>query len=308
MKDGGSSSFEDYLRAALIEPAPEAAMHVARALAEKHSGAAIFLYGSGISLSAAEDPTAILYDFYVIAPNYADAIGNRLERISARLIPPNVYYFETMSPIGLLRSKYAVLSAAHFERLVSERTFHSYFWARFAQPSRLVVRPVELERRMIAGVRTAIETFLQRVRPLAEDPRDWRDIWLTGLNASYRAELRAEKSDRAEKLVDHYGDWPRITAGSALDDKAVSVRGAALAWRLRAVLGAFLSIARLLKATATFKGGLDYIAWKVERHAGVDVGVKPWERRHPFIAAPIVALRYYRLRAAARRAIGNEKA
>ncbi|HBS35010.1 MAG TPA: hypothetical protein DEA50_08020, partial [Parvularcula sp.] len=76
---------------------------------------------------------------------------------------------------------------------------------------------------------------------------------------------------------------------------------AAFSWRLRAVLGALLSVVRLLKATMTFRGGIDYIAWKVKRHAGVDVGVRPWERRHPFLAAPVVALRYYRLRAAARR-------
>jgi hypothetical protein len=56
-----------------------------------------------------------------------------------------------------------------------------------------------------------------------------------------------------------------------------------------------------LKATTTFDGGIDYIAWKVKRHAGVDVGVKPWERRHPFLSAPIVAMRYYRLRAEVRK-------
>ena len=120
------------------------------------------------------------------------------------------------------------------------------------------------------------------------------------MNASYRAELRAEGGGRAEKLVDAYGEWPEMLWRLTQEPPPRGGWGA-FAWRLRAVQGGFLSVARLLKATATFKGGLDYIAWKVKRHAGVDVGVRAWERRHPFFAAPIVAARYYRMRAQARR-------
>ncbi len=294
-------SADDYLGRVLSMAAPDAATAIADALAGKYPGSAIFLYGSGISLSAGEKPTDILFDFYVIAPDYRAAIPDLLERVAARALPPNVYYFELETPSGLLRSKYALLSVGAFERLVGKATFHSYFWARFAQPSRLVICPEELTPRMIAAVRRSVETFLQRSKGLAENPGDWREVWLAGLNASYRAELRAETSDRAARLVDAYGEWPKQVAAFGLDPAAKRSARAVIAWRLRAILGAFLSAARLLKATATFRGGLDYIAWKVKRHAGVDVGVKPWERRHPFIAAPIVALRYYRRRAASRR-------
>jgi hypothetical protein len=275
-------------------------MRIASALAGRYPGAAVFLYGSGISVSANEDPTDILFDFYVVAPDYSGAIAGAAERLAARALPPNVYYLEIDAPVGRLRAKYALLSATAFERLVSRRTFHSYFWARFAQPCRLAACPADLRPRMIEAVATAAETFMARVKGLAPAGANWREIWLAGMNASYRAELRAEGRGRAAKLIDAYGEWPERLAALAMPE-GDREKGAGPAWRLRAVQGGFLSVARLLKATATFRGGLDYIAWKVKRHAGVDVGVRPWERRHPFIAAPIVAARYYRMRAAARR-------
>lgn len=284
----------------LLSPTPEPARLIASALEAKYPGSAIFLYGSGISVSANENPADILFDFYVIAPDYRSAIANPLERLAAWAIPPNVYYVEIESAVGVLRAKYALLSLAAFERLVSGKTFHSYFWARFAQPSRLVAAHDSLRPRMIGAVGAAIETFLRQSQGLANDPQDWGSVWLAGLNASYKAELRAEKSDRAAKLIESYGAWPSMTA-YALSPDARKSGVAEIKWKMRAIFGAFLSVARLMKATATFRGGIDYIAWKVKRHAGVDVGVKPWERKFPFIAAPVVAIRYYKLRSEIRR-------
>lgn len=296
---------EDYLEETLTQSAPSAALLIADALAVRYPAAAIFLYGSGISVSAHEDPTGIMFDFYVITNDYREAIENRLERIAARLIPPNVYYFEVETPMGRLRSKYALLSVGAFEALAGPNTFHSYFWARFAQPSRLVLCPDLLRPRMIRAVRIALATFLQRSQGIAADPLDWRSVWLAGMSASYRAELRAESAGRAERLIDSYGEWPARVAAFSLNADAVRTLRASLAWRVRSIVGALLSVIRLLKATTTFKGGIDYIAWKVKRHAGVDVGVRPWERKHPFFAAPVVAFRYFRLRAASRRAIAE---
>ncbi len=42
---------------------------------------------------------------------------------------------------------------------------------------------------------------------------------------------------------------------------------------------------RLAKASATFAGGVDYIAWKINRHAGTKIELKPWQKRHPLLAA-----------------------
>jgi hypothetical protein len=290
------ASFENFLHSSLTQPVAAAAGFIGDRLAERFPGAAILIYGSGISVSAGEDPTAIMFDYYVIVSSYQSAFSNPLERFGAYALPPNVYYFETPSPMGVLRAKYAVLSADHFETLVSKRTFHSYFWARFAQPIRIVAAPAAMERRVISGVGAAAKTFLERAASLVDPNAGWRDIWVAGMNASYRAELRAESKGRAEKLIDNYGSWPSRLTGFALDGSQRRQKNAEFFWRLRAIQGGFLSIARLLKATATFDGGIDYIAWKIHRHTGIDLKIRQWERRLPIIAAPIVALRYYRLR------------
>jgi hypothetical protein len=44
-------------------------------------------------------------------------------------------------------------------------------------------------------------------------------------------------------------------------------------------------VIRLVKASATFAGGVDYLAWKINRHAGTDIQIKPWQRRWPLVAA-----------------------
>ena len=49
--------------------------------------------------------------------------------------------------------------------------------------------------------------------------------------------------------------------------------------------GKAMSVIRLAKATTTFAGGVDYIAWKINRHAGTEIVVKPWQRRWPIIGA-----------------------
>ena len=40
---------------------------------------------------------------------------------------------------------------------------------------------------------------------------------------------------------------------------------------------------RLIKASATYAGGIDYLAWKVGRHAGEQLVLKPWQRRWPVL-------------------------
>ena len=42
---------------------------------------------------------------------------------------------------------------------------------------------------------------------------------------------------------------------------------------------------RLAKASATYAGGAEYIAWKINRHAGTDIKLSDWQKRHPLLAA-----------------------
>ena len=48
--------------------------------------------------------------------------------------------------------------------------------------------------------------------------------------------------------------------------------------------GKMLSDLRLAKASSTFAGGADYIAWKINRHAGTRIELKQWQRRWPLLA------------------------
>jgi hypothetical protein len=62
-------------------------------------------------------------------------------------------------------------------------------------------------------------------------------------------------------------------------------RAGARLWKRRRRVGKLLTLARLAKGSATFAGGLDYLAWKISRHAGVPVTIKPWQRRFPLLGA-----------------------
>ncbi|MGC1470692.1 MAG: hypothetical protein WA793_15055, partial [Sphingorhabdus sp.] len=56
-------------------------------------------------------------------------------------------------------------------------------------------------------------------------------------------------------------------------------------WVRRRFEGKLLSITRLAKAAFTYSGGIDYLAWKINRHAGTQIEIKPWQRRWPLVAA-----------------------
>jgi len=56
-------------------------------------------------------------------------------------------------------------------------------------------------------------------------------------------------------------------------------------WRGLQRRGKRASILRLAKASLTFAGGIDYLAWKINRHAGTAITITPWQRRHPILAA-----------------------
>lgn len=313
-QESALAALRDCVGAVSAPPLDEAAKTLVDALGEKHCGGAILFYGSGAGVSRLDDPASVVFDFYVIGDSYETLYDAPLLRTMNRLMPPNVFYFETPSRFGTLRAKYAVLTLDHFERLVSERTFHSYFWARFAQPCRIEGGDAAMRARLETALARAIATFCKRTAGLVESPFTPRTLWLAGLGASYKAELRAEDEARAGKLLDSYGGWaetvtapglalaglsPRIEDGKIALDKPPARNAGA--WRARAAQGAFLSVARLLKGTRTFKGGIDYIAWKIKRHSGIDVAITEWERKHPMLGAPGAALRYYRLRRTKRR-------
>ena len=249
---------------------------MAAAIAAKHGDAsrAVLFYGSCLRERALE---GLMLDFYLIVSGYREAYPKRWLATANRLIPPNVFYFEH----GGLAAKYAVLSEADFHRLNGPETGSVSVWARFAQPSRLVWAADKAAReRAIAAVSRAAPTLLAAAgeRP-REKPLDW---WRRAFSLTYSAELRAERAGRHASVVDSNRDrYIQFTgpAAAAIEQRRHS------SWRRRRVQGKALSVLRLAKASMTFAGGADYIAWKINRHAGTDIRLKPWQQRHPLLAA-----------------------
>lgn len=257
---------------------------------------AILLYGSCLH---DDDVTAGLVDFYAIVDDYRSAYPKRHLRWFNRWLPPNVFYVETEGT-PTLRAKYAVLSLAHLERACTE-WFHSYAWARFAQPVRLLhVRDDATGARVRQALARAVLRFLEEAAAAVEgDELTSDDLWKQGLALSYAAELRAESAERAQYLVDRNASaFAELTARAAsslpelerIDSSTYRVpstpkscRRARRAWALRRWQGRVLSLARLGKALFTFEGGVDYIAWKVERHTGESFEVTPRLRKYPLI-------------------------
>jgi hypothetical protein len=256
-----------------VDPRVRAA---AAAIAAKHGEAsrAVLFYGSCLREKQLD---GLMLDFYLIVSEYRVAYTKGWLATANRLIPPNVFYFEHDG----LAAKYAVLSEADFRRLSGPETSNVSVWARFAQPSRLVwAADGEAQERAIDAVARAAPTLLAAARPQpSEDPFA---LWRRAFALTYSAELRAERKGRASSVVDvDPRRYERFTAPALAAAQSLRPHGS---WAWRRVEGKALSIARLAKASLTFAGGADYIAWKINRHAGTDIELTTWQRRHPLIA------------------------
>jgi hypothetical protein len=159
--------------------------------------------------------------------------------------------------------------------------------ARFAQPSRLVWSANQAAaKKAVQAIAHAAPTLLGWVRPLAPDA-GIEELWKRAFALTFNAELRAERLGRPAALVEadpqRYG---RIGAAALKGLKPAMTRAQAERWwRRKQAHGKRYSIARLAKASFTFAGGAEYIAWKINRHSDANIQLKPWQRRHPLLAA-----------------------
>ena len=256
---------------------------MAAAIAAKHGGAsrAVLFYGSCLREKQLD---GLMLDFYLIVSEYRAAYPKRWLAAANRLIPPNVFHFEHDG----LASKYAVLSEADFAHECSPEAWTVSTAARFAQPSRLVWSADEAAaERTIQTVSKAAPTLLGWTLPLV-DRRDVPAAWKRAFAETFAAELRAERENRSAAIVDadpeRYDRFGRA-ALELLPTAPGSRRKALRWWRGKRRHGKLYSVARLAKASLTFAGGADYIAWKINRHAGTDIRLKPWQQRHPLLAA-----------------------
>lgn len=267
----------DLVREELAVPVEPRVAAMAAAIAAEYPGSAraVLFYGSCLR---ERELDGLMLDFYLIVSDYGDAYPKRWLAAANRLIPPNVFPFQH----GGLIAKYAVLSEADFHRLNGPETRNVSVWARFAQPSRLVWAVDDTARgRAVAAVARAAPTLLGAAgRQAGEAPLDW---WRRAFRLTYSVELRAERSGRAQSVVD--ADAARYDRFSAPVIAAIPARARSGGWARRRVEGKLLSIVRLAKASLTYAGGIDYLAWKINRHAGTRIEIKPWQRRWPLVAA-----------------------
>ena len=258
----------------------------------------ILLYGSCLRSNEFENK---VIDLYIIVNNYGDAYPKKHLAILNSFLPPNVFYLEVKEEDKVIRSKYSVISMEDFEKGTLS-WFHSYIWARFAQPGRILfTRDDEKKRQLHLILASAVLNFLRKSIPLlGRCTTDAERIWINALTYAYTAELRPERENRAKQLTYlNMGDYNRLTsyAAPALNDlitpeprgyykclsDAGSMRQAQRNWRLRHWQGRILSILRLVKATFTFRDCIDYAAWKIQRHTGVSIKVTPEMQRHPVL-------------------------
>ena len=282
-----SERLAELVAAELAVPVDPRVTAMAAAIAAQHPGArAVLFYGSCLRETQLD---GLMLDFYLIVADYRTAFAKRWMATANRLLPPNVFPFEQ----GGLAAKYAVLSEADFARLNRPEADSVSVWARFAQPTRLVwCADAAAVAAVAAAVAEAPVTLFTLARPmLAGAADDAVAIWRRGFALTYGAELRAERSSRPGSIVDH--DPERYARFGAAALAVITARGgvplspaaAAARWRSLARRGKLLTIARLAKASATFAGGIDYLAWKVNRHAGTRIEIRPWQRRHPILGA-----------------------
>ena len=285
-------------------PVPPHVAAATDAILARHRGTvrALLFYGSARREPGNADRTV---DIYVLVESYRAFHRRRLAALANRLLPPNVYRLRTVAEGRQVRVKYTVLTLADFERLASPRAFQSLIWGRFSQPCAIVHASEEaVRRRLVAAFADAARTMLDETLGLMPPRFTAREIWLRALGESYASEIRAERTARAREIHDADPErYRRVAAlvlgGDGTFSHAPTRRRAARArcrWAVRRIQGKALGAARLAKAAFTFEDGLDYILEKVARHSGVSIDPTPWQRRHPLLAAPLLACRIYRKR------------
>ena len=301
MSEAGAASAGDpptlagFIRRELSNPQPPAimaAVEVAKERFGEHALGVLF-YGSCLRTGQVADQ---ILDFYIIVDDYRSAYGSGLLAAANRILPPNVFYAETRFDQTTIRAKIAILSLQDFIDRAGPRHLNISIWARFSQPVALLypANPAVSES-LTEAVAEAAKTMICAALPMTPEIAGPKEVWQKAFELTYSAELRSEGSSKAAEL---YGlDRKRYDAITPLVFKALEgtpsiSRGTAQRrWFWRRANGKTVSFLRLVKAAFTFEGGVDYLAWKIRRHSGVEIEIRPWQRRHPILAGFLLFLR-----------------
>ncbi len=257
---------------------------------------AVLFYGSCLR---SEQLLGEMLDFYLIVSDYDAAYGKSWLATWNRRLPPNVFPFQHD---GLI-AKVAVLSESDFHDLNRPAASAVSVWARFAQPSRLVWCADDRgQHAAVIAISGAAPTLLNAALAFVERTVDVLDLWQSGFQMTYGAELRAERKDRPSSVIAFDPERYRRFGIAALGHTHIAneMRGDKVLllpdvdgrivqeknrWPSLRRRGKLLTIARLAKAAFTYAGGIDYLAWKINRHAGTQIIIRPWQRKWPLVAA-----------------------
>lgn len=283
-------SLRELIAAEIAEPVDPRVSAMAEAVAKMHGDAslAVIFYGSCLRERQLE---GLMLDFYLIVDDYRRAYDKAWLAKANALIPPNVFHFQHE---GLV-AKYAVLDAADLARETSLDAGSVSVWARFAQPVRLVWQADAAAGAMVTdAVAQAPLTLFEMTLPMMEGGMDDPNaVWNRGFSLTYGAELRAERKGRGGSIIDSDPERYRAVGAAAMEDigartqtaPAAKSRRMARKWKRLQRKGKALSVVRLAKASATFNGGTEYIVWKINRHAGTQIELSEFQKRHPLWAA-----------------------
>ena len=270
---------------------------------EKHGDAllAILVYGSWL-----RGKRDTMLDFYVLVDDF-HTLDSAWQGWMCRLLPPNVYQIhhrnnDPQSDSPELRAKYALLTLSRFHKAMKD-DFHSYFWARFAQPCEILYVRDEATRVVLKdALNSAATTFVRRVVPAMGDSFSSAELWTHGLALTYQCELRTESSNRGESIYDFdpayydgvtsaYAHESSSLSNNDVDNRYLNQSGgysrklSSVTWWLRRMQGKLLSALRLVKAAFTFNEAMEYLLWKIERHSGVYIEPTQRQLNHPLIFA-----------------------
>lgn len=283
-----------------------------REIRQKHGDAilAILVYGSWL-----RGKRDTMLDFYVLLEDYR-SLKSGWQALMCRLLPPNVYHIHHQSGDpeagkSASRAKYALLTLKRFHHAM-RHDFHSYFWARFAQPCKvLYVRDDATQTVLDEAFDSAADTFVRKVVPAMEKQFSSSELWTRGLALTYQCELRTESSNRGDSIYafdpEYYDSVTTVFAGEhpgllkleadncySKLSSSFTHKLASFSWWLRRMQGKLLSLMRLIKAAFTFNDALEYLLWKIERHTGLYIEPTQRQLKHPLIFAWPLLWKLYR--------------
>lgn len=322
-----SERLQQLVQAEWQRSVPDAVKQVAADISARYQGQvqAVLFYGSCLRTGIVKDK---ILDFYVLVDDYSQAYQKKWLAWANKLIPPNVFYHEMMVDGVVVRSKYAVISVEDFKERVQPDCLNVSIWARFCQPCvPLLLKSDPIAELIQQSTVQACVTMLGHAVPMcyqgSGDPQGGvisaEDHWSTAFNLTYASEVRSEPEGKGREIYavdsDRYDAFypellPLIKAQKDLfllgknvpvsksemidiDDVDHLQKISRKLWARRARNGKLLSILRLIKASMTFDGGIDYLAWKIGRHSGVQIEVTDKMRRFPIISGLYV---YFKMR------------